>query len=49
MEQWIPALKVAFFGLSGVFAGLILLMWAVKLTSFVLRVFTKKTEGKIGK
>jgi Na+-transporting methylmalonyl-CoA/oxaloacetate decarboxylase gamma subunit len=43
MEQWVYALKVAFLGLSGVFAGLMLLMWAVKLTSFVLKTFTKKS------
>jgi Na+-transporting methylmalonyl-CoA/oxaloacetate decarboxylase gamma subunit len=43
MEQWITVLEVAFFGLSGVFVALILLMWAIKLTSFAIRTFTKKS------
>jgi Na+-transporting methylmalonyl-CoA/oxaloacetate decarboxylase gamma subunit len=43
MEQWVTALKVAFFGLSGVFTGLVLLMWAIKLMSFAIRTFPKKS------
>jgi len=42
MEQWNNALKVFLFGFSGVFIGLILLMWAIKLTDFFIKLFTVK-------
>lgn len=45
MEQWKDALKIFLFGFGGVFAGLILLMWAIQLTAFIVRLFTAKKES----
>ncbi|MBM4340185.1 MAG: hypothetical protein FJ110_11650 [Deltaproteobacteria bacterium] len=42
MEPWNDALKIFIFGFSGVFIGLILLMCAIKLTDFFIRLFTAK-------
>lgn len=44
MGEWGYALKVFIFGFSGVFAGLILLMWAVQLTSLFVKIFTGKNK-----
>jgi len=45
MEQWNDGLKIFIFGFSGVFGGLILLMWAIQLTAFFVRLFTVKKES----
>jgi len=44
MEEWNNALKIFLFGFSGVFIGLILLMWAIHLIALFVRHFisTKK-------
>jgi hypothetical protein len=42
METWTSALKVFIYGFSGVFIGLILLMFAIKLKAFVLKNLSKK-------
>ena len=44
MNEWNYALKVFIFGFSGVFSGLILLMWAVQLTSLFVKIFTPKNK-----
>ena len=46
MQQWTNALKVFIFGFGGVFVGLVLLMWAIQLNAFLLRIFSKKAENK---
>lgn len=45
MEQWNDALKIFIFGFGGVFIGLILLMWAIQLAAFFIRLFTAKKES----
>ncbi len=44
MENWKLALKIFIFGFSGVFVGLILLMFAIKLTAFVVKFLSKKEK-----
>jgi hypothetical protein len=46
MNEWDHALKVFLFGFSGVFAGLILLMWAVQLTALFVKIFNHKNKTK---
>lgn len=47
MDEWGYAIKVFIFGFSGVFAGLILLMWAVQLISLFVKIFTPKKKGAL--
>ena len=46
MNEWGYALRVFIFGFSGVFAGLIFLMWAVQLTALFVKIFTHKNNTK---
>lgn len=44
MNQWIAALEIFIIGFGGVFAGLILLMWAIQLSAFLTKQFTQKKK-----
>lgn len=44
IEQLKEALRVFLFGFGGVFAGLILLMWVIQITTVMLRLLTPKKK-----
>jgi hypothetical protein len=46
MQQWSDGLRVFLFGFGGVFVGLILLMWAIQLSAFLIKIFSKGAKNK---